>query len=145
MMTTRNIVVVAAMAVAALLRPAGYAHADSLNIYQATLAEADQKTQEVSTEQLRRILADGSAIVLDTRTRAEFDAGHIPGARNLDAPASAQVAAIERMVDGDKSKHSCCTAMAPIARPVGARLSSWSPPASRMCGVTSSAFRSGVH
>jgi rhodanese-related sulfurtransferase len=104
MMTTRNIVVVAAMAVAALLRPAGHAHADSLNIYQATLAEADQKTQEVNTEQLRRILADGSAIVLDTRTRAEFEAGHIPGARNLDAPASAQVAAIERMVDGDKSK-----------------------------------------
>jgi rhodanese-related sulfurtransferase len=104
MMTTRNIVFVAAIAVAAMLRPADHVHADNLNIYQATLAEADQNTQEVSTEQLRRILADGSAIVLDTRTRAEFDAGHIPGARNLGAPANTQVAAIEQMVDGDKSK-----------------------------------------
>jgi rhodanese-related sulfurtransferase len=49
-------------------------------------------------------LADRSAIVLDTRTRAEFDAGHIPGARNLDAPASGQVAAVESLVNGDKSK-----------------------------------------
>jgi rhodanese-related sulfurtransferase len=100
----RAILVVAAIAATTLALSKGDAHADSLNIHQATLAEANQKTQEVSTEQLRRILADGSAIVLDTRTRAEFDAGHIPGARNLDAPAAAQVTAVDRMVDGDKSK-----------------------------------------
>src|SRR6188472_1626797 len=92
------------IAATTLALPNGGVHADSLNIHQATLAEANQKTQEVSTEQLRRILADGSAIVLDTRTRAEFDAGHIPGARNLDAPAGAQVTAVERMVNGDQSK-----------------------------------------
>ena len=103
-MMIRAILVVAAIAATTLALSKGDAHADSLNIHQATLAEANQKTQEVSTEQLRRILADGSAIVLDTRTRAEFDAGHIPGARNLDAPAGAQVTAVERMVNGDKSK-----------------------------------------
>jgi predicted sulfurtransferase len=51
------------------------------SIYQATLAEPNQKTQEVSTEEVRRILAEGSAIVLDTRKRSEYVAGHIPGAR----------------------------------------------------------------
>jgi rhodanese-related sulfurtransferase len=80
------------------------AAAENVSIYQAIVADANQKTAEVSTEELRRILADRSAIVLDTRTRAEFDAGHIPGARNLDAPASAQVAAVETLVNGDKSK-----------------------------------------
>jgi rhodanese-related sulfurtransferase len=80
------------------------ASAQAGNIYQATLAEANQKTGEVSTEQVRRILADGSAIVLDTRKRSEYVAGHIPGARNLDAPPAAMVAAVERLVSGDKSK-----------------------------------------
>src|SRR3954467_5548613 len=102
-MMIRAILIVAAIAATTLALSKGGAHADSLNIHQATLAETNQTTQEVSTEQLRRILADGSAIVLDTRTRAEFDAGHIPGARNLDAPAGAQVTAVERMVNGDKS------------------------------------------
>ncbi len=73
---TRMIFVAAAIAASTLALSTGGAHADSLDIHQATLAEANQKTQEVSTEQLRRILADGNAIVLDTRTRAEFDAGH---------------------------------------------------------------------
>jgi len=100
----RTVLVVAAIAATTLALSRSDALADSLSIHQATLAEADQKTGEVSTEQLRRILADGSAIVLDTRTRAEFDAGHIPGARNLDAPAGTQVAAVERMVNADKSK-----------------------------------------
>ncbi len=77
--------------------------AETIGILQATLAEANQKTAEVSTEQLRRILAEGSAIVLDTRTRDEYDAGHIPGARNLDAPAARQVAAVEALVGGNKS------------------------------------------
>jgi len=74
------------------------------NIYQATLAEPNQKTQEVSTEQVRRILADGSAIILDTRKRSEYVAGHIPGARNVDALTPTSVAAVERFVNGDKNK-----------------------------------------
>jgi rhodanese-related sulfurtransferase len=81
----------------------GYAMAQNVGIYQATLAESNQKTPEVSTEQLRRILTDGSALVLDTRTRDEFEAGHIPGARRIDAPASERVQAVERLVNGDKA------------------------------------------
>jgi rhodanese-related sulfurtransferase len=91
-------------AIMAALAFATIARAESPSIYQATLAEPNQKTSEVSTEELRRILADKSAIVLDTRTRAEFDAGHIPGARNLDAPQAEQIAAVERLVTGDKTK-----------------------------------------
>jgi rhodanese-related sulfurtransferase len=82
----------------------GMASAQGGNIYQATLAEPNQKTQEISTEELRRILADGSAIVLDSRKHAEYVAGHIPGARNVDAPPSALVATVERLVSGDRSK-----------------------------------------
>ena len=63
----------------------GVAIAQGGSIYEATLAEPNQKTQEVSTEVVRRILAEGSAIVLDTRKRSEYVAGHIPGARNVDA------------------------------------------------------------
>lgn len=94
----------AATILAALLAPSLGAHADVPSIYQATLGEPNQKTQEVSTDELRRILANGSALVLDTRTRAEFDAGHIPGARNLDAPAAELIAAVDRLVSGDKAK-----------------------------------------
>jgi rhodanese-related sulfurtransferase len=78
------------------------AHAADVGILQATLAEASQKTAEVNTAELRRILADGGAMLLDTRSRAEFDAGHIPGARNLDAPAAEQVGVVERLVGGNK-------------------------------------------
>jgi rhodanese-related sulfurtransferase len=83
---------------------AGAALAEGVSVYQATLAEADAKTPEVSTEHMRRIMADRSALILDTRSRAEFVAGHIPGAHNLDAPSSAHVAAVERLVSGEKSK-----------------------------------------
>ncbi len=78
----------------------GLAQGHDVNL--ATLAEANQKTAEVSTEQMRRILADSSATVVDTRSREEFEAGHIPGARMLDAPPREHVNAVERMVQGDK-------------------------------------------
>ena len=87
------------------------ARAQGNNVYQATLGESNQKTQEVSTEQVRRILADGSAILVDTRKRSEYVAGHIPGARNVDVPPSMTVAeteqavaAVDGLVSGDKNK-----------------------------------------
>jgi rhodanese-related sulfurtransferase len=101
---TFTLVVGLALAAIVTLARTDVAIAQGGTIYQATLAEPNQKTQEVSTEELRRILADGSAIVLDTRKRSEYVAGHIPGARNLDALPSASVAAVERLVSGDKSK-----------------------------------------
>ena len=83
---------------------ANVAIAQVSNIYQATLAEPNQKTAEISMEELRRILADGSAIVLDSRKHSEYVAGHIPGARNVDALPSQYIAAVERLVGGDKTK-----------------------------------------
>ena len=74
------------------------------NIYEATLTEANQKTPEISTQALRRILADRGAVVLDARKRSEYVAGHIPGAHALDAPPDRIVAAVERLVNGDKRK-----------------------------------------
>ena len=92
-----------ALAAVALLAINAKANAQGAGILQATLAEPNQKTEEVSTDQLRRILTDRSAIVLDTRTRDEFEAGHIPGARNLDVPPAKKMAAVERLVNGNKS------------------------------------------
>ena len=78
------------------------------SVYQATLAEPNQKTPEVSTEEVQRILADSSAILLDSRKRSEYVAGHIAGAKNAapepGSPPAAFVAAVERLVGGDKAK-----------------------------------------
>src|SRR4051812_40990552 len=97
-------VLAVALAAVTIALSADTAQAQVLSILQATLAEPGQKTEEVSTEQLRRVLADGSAAVLDTRTRPEFEAGHIPGAHHLDAPPAALVAAAERLVGADRGK-----------------------------------------
>jgi rhodanese-related sulfurtransferase len=86
------------------LGPTNVASAECASIYHATLAEPNQKTQEVSTEEVRRILLDRSAILLDTRTPAEYAAGHIPGARNVGGPPSEVVTAVEQLTGGDKSK-----------------------------------------
>lgn len=93
-----------ALAATLMLAVPVLANAQADNIYQATLGETNQKTHEVSTEQVRRILADRSAIILDSRKRSEYVAGHIPGALNVDAPPGTFVAAVERLVNGDKSK-----------------------------------------
>ena len=106
----RRSLIAATAGLAGLALWAGDAVAQGHSVYQATLAEADQRTGEVSTEQVRRILADGSATVVDTRSRAEFAAGHIPGARHLpgergaEARITEQVAAIERLAGGDKGR-----------------------------------------
>jgi rhodanese-related sulfurtransferase len=82
--------------------------AQGRDVSQATLGETGQKTGEVSTEDLRRILAEGSAVVLDSRKHAEYVAGHIAGAKNVslpaDAPPSEFAAAVAQLVGGDKSK-----------------------------------------
>jgi rhodanese-related sulfurtransferase len=95
-----HLTAIAAMAVGLT---ASHAIAQGVGIYEATLAEANQATPEVSTDELRRILAADSALVLDTRSRDEFDAGHIPGARRIDAPAADRVKAIEALVKGNKA------------------------------------------
>ena len=61
----------------------------SSDIMRATLAQPNEKTAEVSTDELRRILADGSATVFDARPHLEFAVSHIPGALNV-APKSGE-------------------------------------------------------
>jgi rhodanese-related sulfurtransferase len=82
----------------------------SVSIHQATLMESDQKTKEVSTEELRRILKEKSATVLDARPFKEYAISHIPGAANVSAkpgvPMSlyvSDVAEIGRLLKGDKA------------------------------------------
>jgi rhodanese-related sulfurtransferase len=78
------------------------------SVQQATLGETNQKTGEASTEEVRRIMADGSAVLIDSRKRSEYVAGHIAGAKNAapepGAPPAAFVAEVERLASGDKSK-----------------------------------------
>ena len=86
--------------------PVDRAGADGRSVLQAIWADAGQPTGEVTTEEVRQILADGSAIVVDTRSTAEFAAGHLPGVRNIptraDGPAADYVEAVERLVGGNK-------------------------------------------
>ena len=97
-----------ALAAAVLLALPQVASAEQSNIQTATLGQ-NQKTAEVSTEELRRILVDGSATVFDARPFMEFASGHIPGAVNVSAKAGmpmslyvSDVAEIERVLHGDK-------------------------------------------
>jgi rhodanese-related sulfurtransferase len=55
------------------------------DIYNATLGDPAAKTPEISTQELREILAAKSATVLDARPRAEYAVSHIPGAVNVAA------------------------------------------------------------
>ncbi|HKO96517.1 MAG TPA: rhodanese-like domain-containing protein [Pyrinomonadaceae bacterium] len=87
------------------------AHAQSsANIHQATLMELDQKTKEVSTEEVRKILAEKSATVFDARPFKEYAISHIPGAVNVSAKPGvsmslyiSDVAEIGRVVKGSKT------------------------------------------
>jgi rhodanese-related sulfurtransferase len=79
----------------------------SMSIMQATLMEPNQQTAEVSTDELRQILATGSAYVFDARPPLEYAVSHIPGARNVaqkpDTPASlyiSDVPEVGRLVPG---------------------------------------------
>lgn len=79
-------------------------------IQQAILNEPNQRTTEVSTEELRQILAAGTVTIFDARPFREFAVSHIPGARNVAAKPGApmseyvsDVAEIGRAVGGDKN------------------------------------------
>jgi rhodanese-related sulfurtransferase len=85
-----------------VIGPTNIALAETISVLRATLVEPNQRTGEVSTDELRRILAEGNAVVLDSRPRAEYVAGHIPAAQNVDAPPAQAVGIVERLVNGDK-------------------------------------------
>lgn len=84
--------------------------AQAQNIHQLTLGESNPRTPEVSTEELRQVLAARTATVLDTRPFLEYAISHIPGARNVapkpGVPMSmyvSDVAEIGRLIGGDKA------------------------------------------
>ena len=80
------------------------------SIVQATLGESGQRTDEISTEQLRGVLAAQSAVVLDARPFREYSISHIPDAVNVAAKPGVQmssyvsdVAEISLILDGNKN------------------------------------------
>lgn len=78
---------------------------------QAVSAKPGSGVEEVSTEELKQILQDRSAVVLDTRPHKEWSISHIPSAVNV-APKpgismalyTSDVAEVGRLVDGNKSQ-----------------------------------------
>ena len=54
-----------------------------ISVHQTTLEEPNQKTREVSTEELIKILESKSDPVLDVRSAKEFAIAHIPGSINI--------------------------------------------------------------
>jgi rhodanese-related sulfurtransferase len=79
-------------------------------VQQAVLMEPDQKTAEVSTEELQTILREKSATVFDARPFQEYATSHIPGALNLAAKPGVSMdfyisdpAEVARVVKNNKS------------------------------------------
>lgn len=80
------------------------------NIHHANLGEANPKTPEISTDQMRNLLADKTVTVFDVRPPLEFSISHIPDAINVaQKPGTSKalyisdVAEISRRVNGEKS------------------------------------------
>jgi rhodanese-related sulfurtransferase len=54
-----------------------------VTVNQTTLEEPNQLTPEISTEELKKILASNSEPVLDVRSATEYAIAHIPGSVNV--------------------------------------------------------------
>jgi len=81
------------------------------SVFQAVSGSSGQRTAELSTEELKRELADGRALVLDARPFKEFAISHIPGAANVaprpGVPMSMYVSDVKeigRLVGGDMAR-----------------------------------------
>lgn len=91
--------------------PVGARSQERVGLLEAVWGAAGQKTPEISTNELKRVLAEGRALVLDARPFHEFAISQIPGARNV-APRPgvamsmyvSDVAEIGRLVEGDKAR-----------------------------------------
>ena len=85
--------------------------APAQTVFNTTLGDANQKTAEVSTQELTDIIKSGSAVLLDARPPMEYAISHIPGALNvapqLGRPAHlyiSDVAEVGRLLGGAKDK-----------------------------------------
>src|SRR5215218_3845150 len=104
---TRALVVSATLAFALLLAAA---RIQAPSIFDAILAEPGQRTGEVSTTELKKILAERSAIVLDARPHLAHAISHIPVELNVAAKTGvsasmygSDVAEVGRLVNSDKA------------------------------------------
>ena len=52
-------------------------------VYQTALEEPNQRTPEITTEEMQQIVATGSEPILDVRSAREYSIAHIPGSINL--------------------------------------------------------------
>ena len=94
-----SILTATGLALAALIEPAT---AQASDIFHASLGEASP-TADISTAEMRQVLADGSAIVIDTRTVAEFEAGHIPGATLVERTSPSRIDTVGKTTNGNKA------------------------------------------
>ncbi len=72
--------------------PLAFASKSKPSVYETTLEDPAQKTPEMSTDELRGILAKKAGIVLDARPKDEFAVAHIPGAISLDEKGLVRIA-----------------------------------------------------
>jgi len=93
-----------------ILSTAAFAQAASALLNDGIVSTSTNPTVEVSTNELKAILAANSAWVFDARPTAEYAMSHIPGALNVaqkpGTPTSEYIsdaAEIERTVGGDKT------------------------------------------
>ncbi len=100
------------LGICSLSNAAGAGQEESVHlVHQAVFAEPGSSVAEVSTEELKQILRDKSAVVLDTRPYLEWSISHIPGALNV-APKpgvpialyTSDVKEVGRLVSEDKSR-----------------------------------------
>ena len=81
------------------------------SVFDAAMAEPDQKTTDLSTNELRKILDAGNVTLLDARPPMEYAVSHIPGALNV-APQPGRpahlyisdVAEVGRLLEGRKDR-----------------------------------------
>ena len=72
--------------------PSAPARSGPASILEATLGEPGARTPEISTQELRQILAARSATVFDSRPHLEYAVSHIPGALNVAAKPNVEMA-----------------------------------------------------
>jgi rhodanese-related sulfurtransferase len=103
--------VASALAVVVVLVGTPAPQAIAQNVFDAVLAETDQKTPDVSTNELRRIIENGSAVLLDARPPLEYAISHIPRALNVGPGAGrpahlyvSDVAEVGRILKGAKDQ-----------------------------------------
>jgi rhodanese-related sulfurtransferase len=99
------------VAAAAIVLVTQATSAPAQTAFDTTLGEADQKTPEVSTRDVKQIIRSGSAMLLDARPPMEYAISHIAGAMNV-APQPGRpahlyisdVAEVGRLLGGAKDK-----------------------------------------